>query len=445
YAAEQIGVSAAVRGNVELIQQGQTPRKASSGIPVYFEEKIISAADSGMQLMLLDKTTFTVGPDSEIVIDDMVYDPSGESSLAVSVAKGAFRYLSGEIGKKNPQNVRINTPTGEIGIRGTNLFATQTNGKWFFGLLGPGPNNNTGDKPGGFVFKNNQGEAKVTRPGYGFAVDVGGAPGTVGPIPPEVFAKFSEALAKQEEKNGDGDAKTEAKTESSSDGKSSLASTEEASGQKQAVTQAVAITQQITQAVQNEVMAISTAVATAESMSFKLLTYDEVRAYSGSANYAVTGAKLYGDPYKCDCSGSINQAQLEAEYAHYNSKSPGSAVGSYDFSVTANFTSRTLTGGWSNINVNGSALGGTSITSENLGLDASTNASGVLDYSSLTGTFDPTTISRQSTADSNYWIEGGMVFLDGGGALKPNLGQGLFIATSGVGDVVGGIELITPK
>ncbi len=451
HAAEQIGVSAAVRGNVELIQQGQTPRKASSGIPVYFEEQIISGVDSGMQLMLLDKTTFTVGPDSQIVIDEMVYDPSGDnSSLAVSVAQGAFRYLSGEIGKRNPQNVTINTPNGSIGIRGTNLFATQTNGNWFFGLLGPGPGNNSGDKPGGFVFKNAQGETSVSRPGYGFAVETGGAPGSVGPIPPEIYAKFNEAVSKQgksDDDNGNGGDNGDGGNGGggNGEGKQTLAGAEGQSGQAKAVTKIAAATQRVAQTVQSAVAEISTATATAAISSFKLLTYAEVRGFSGSANYSVTGGKLYANPYNCNCDTAINSEQLQAEYAHYVAKKIANeaSVGSYNFSVTADFTARTITGGWTNINVNGSALGGNSIVSENLDLLSGSTASATFDYSALSGNFDPTTISRASTADSNYYLEGGMVFLDG--AAKPNLGEGLFIATAGVGDVVGGIELIKPQ
>lgn len=451
-AVEQVGVSAAVRGNVELIQQGQTPRKASSGLPVYFEEKILSGTDSGMQLMLLDKTTFTVGPDSEIVIDEMVYDPTGgNSSLAVSVAQGAFRYLSGEIGKKNPQNVTINTPSGQIGIRGTNLFATQTNGNWYFGLLGPGPDNNTGDKPGGFVFKNELGEAQVTRPGYGFAVDVGGAPGSVGPIPPEVFAKFSEAVAKQGEAKKEGEednGKDSGTTGSGATEGASLASTEDASGQTAAIAQIAAVTQQVSQTVQSglaELTAASSATSVA-STSFEILTFDAVRGYSGSATYIQNSVKMFKDPnvFYSNCNCTITSAELQSAFSKLAYDSVNlTPVGTYDFSATANFTARTVTGAYTNINVSGAALSGTSIVGKTLGFDGTTSTAGVFNYNSSTGTFDPI-INTLASGVAGYNLDGGFTFLKSTGA-NPIMAQGLAITDTNGKDVVVGASIVRPQ
>ena len=466
HAAEQIGVSAAVRGNVELIQQGQTPRKASSGIPVYFEEQIISGADSGMQLMLLDKTTFTIGPDSEIVIDEMVYDPAGNnSSLSVSVAQGAFRYLSGEIGKHNPQNVTINTPSGSIGIRGTNLFATQTNGNWFFGLLGPGPGNNTGDKPGGFVFKNAQGEAKVSRPGYGFAVETGGAPGSVGPIPPEIYAKFSAAVSKQAKSDdengdgaGDGDGKddgtdsaktTEQKTEQKTE--SLLASTEETSGQKQAVTQVAAITQQLTQDVQGDIAAIS-AIASQSDVGKNLvvpegvyipLTFDDVRVFSGSATYGTTNIPIVtGALPDVGNNQELTGDEISAAKDIYLSQIAASTpiIGSYDYSATVDFTARTISGSYYNIGA--SATGTTSIISNaSLAFNhsyAGQTGAGILTYD-VWKVGDGTNIGTGGLPTGTN-LDAGMAFLKTN-TTKPDLGQVLMITDSNWNDAAFGMYI----
>ena len=113
-------------------------------------------------------------------------------------------------------------------------------------------------------------------------------------------------------------------------------------------------------------------------------------------------------------------------------------MGSYDFSVTADFTARTLNGSWSNINVSGSALGGTAITNETLNISS-------FSYANKSGIFDPQGFSVQSTSDANYWIEGGTTFVDRGAA-KPNLVQGLFIVDSSINeDVVGGMTVIAPQ
>ena len=37
---------------------------------------VTTKADSRLQVMLLDETVFTVGPESDMVLDEFVYDPS---------------------------------------------------------------------------------------------------------------------------------------------------------------------------------------------------------------------------------------------------------------------------------------------------------------------------------------------------------------------------------
>ena len=46
-----------------------------------------------MQLIFLDKTTLNVGPNSDLVIDEFIYDPSrGAGQMAVSMTKGVLRF-----------------------------------------------------------------------------------------------------------------------------------------------------------------------------------------------------------------------------------------------------------------------------------------------------------------------------------------------------------------
>ncbi len=67
-----------------------------------------------------DKTTLSIGEDARMVIDEMVYDPAAqEGSQLFSLMQGAFVITSGEIGKLNPEDVTVRTPTTTIGICGT--------------------------------------------------------------------------------------------------------------------------------------------------------------------------------------------------------------------------------------------------------------------------------------------------------------------------------------
>ena len=57
-----IGILGAISGTVKT----QT-RELKTGDKIYLGETILSGADSGTQILLLDQSTFTIGSDSEVV------------------------------------------------------------------------------------------------------------------------------------------------------------------------------------------------------------------------------------------------------------------------------------------------------------------------------------------------------------------------------------------
>ncbi len=90
----------------------------SIGQSVVFNQEINTDGTGLVQILLLDGTTFTVGPNSRIVIDEFVYNPAaGEARVVASVTKGAFRFIGGQTSRKSG-GATINTPVGTIGIRG---------------------------------------------------------------------------------------------------------------------------------------------------------------------------------------------------------------------------------------------------------------------------------------------------------------------------------------
>lgn len=127
FAADKAGVSAAVRGTVELTGiEGDAERDLSEGETyaggegVFLGDTVESQNDSGMQLMLLDETTFTIGPDSDLTIDEFVYDPStGAGELSAQATKGIFRFVSGSVTENNPDSTEIGIGSGTMGVRGT--------------------------------------------------------------------------------------------------------------------------------------------------------------------------------------------------------------------------------------------------------------------------------------------------------------------------------------
>lgn len=87
---------------------------------VYADERVDTRADGATNLVFLDQTNLYVGELSSVVLDRFVYDPaSQQGDVAISFAKGAFRFVTGQI--RNKDNVSLRTPTASMVIRGTTL------------------------------------------------------------------------------------------------------------------------------------------------------------------------------------------------------------------------------------------------------------------------------------------------------------------------------------
>lgn len=200
WAAPVIGTSAAVRGNVFVTTNG-AERKARVRDAIKLEDRVLTRDDSALQILLLDRTTFTVGQNCEMTIDRFVYDPATSAGeVSARVAKGAFRFMSGRIGTANPTNATVSTPSATIGIRGTSfegivgadaivlagLAGLSTSGAdrdsaSIIVLKGPGQRRNSTDQVGAITVSNGGGSSTLTAPNFAlFIPSAGAAP--VGPF-----------------------------------------------------------------------------------------------------------------------------------------------------------------------------------------------------------------------------------------------------------------------
>jgi hypothetical protein len=87
-----------------------------------------------------------------------------------------FRYVSGKIAVKNPNNVTVKLPTSTLGFRGTIVGGSiGADGQGLVGLLGPGDNNDAGAQTGSFTIEGLGGETEdVDRTGFGVQIGGGG-------------------------------------------------------------------------------------------------------------------------------------------------------------------------------------------------------------------------------------------------------------------------------
>jgi hypothetical protein len=189
FAAEQAGVSAAVRGEVALSRlQVAVGRQVVGGEAILLQDAIKSGQRSGMQILLLDETIFTIGPESELVIDEFVYDPkTSAGKLTAEITKGVFRFVSGKIAHEKPDDMKLKLPSGTLGVRGTMVAgsANEVEKSSRLVLLGEGPENDLGVPAGAFEACNVGKCVRVNRPGYGTSIDGPDAP----PATPFAFSR----------------------------------------------------------------------------------------------------------------------------------------------------------------------------------------------------------------------------------------------------------------
>jgi hypothetical protein len=127
-AVEPITVGAVdkVQANVEATQAGQT-RALVVNSDVYFRDQCHSGEGARLQATLKDGTQLTLGENATLVVDEFVYDPnSSRGELSIRIAKGAFLYVGGLIEGESGAKVRIQTPVGAIGVRGTTVWGAQS-------------------------------------------------------------------------------------------------------------------------------------------------------------------------------------------------------------------------------------------------------------------------------------------------------------------------------
>ena len=161
---EMIGVISAGIGDI----YNQKNEKLSTGSKIYFGDTILVKAQSNAQILLLDETALTVGEKSELTIDEFIYDPESKIGKIVSNIKiGTVRIITGEISKKNPDNLEVNIPTGSIGARGTEfVVVTESDEKSTVVLLGPGKKNTLGMIPGILNVSDGLNTVNISTPGF---------------------------------------------------------------------------------------------------------------------------------------------------------------------------------------------------------------------------------------------------------------------------------------
>lgn len=119
FSAEQAGTILVATNGVKAVAADGSSRVLTRNSPVFVGEKLVTGQGARVQVKFSDGSILALKPNTEMSVDQYVYEPQGAQAMFMSLARGGFRTVTGAIGKLNKKDYRISTPVATIGVRGT--------------------------------------------------------------------------------------------------------------------------------------------------------------------------------------------------------------------------------------------------------------------------------------------------------------------------------------
>src|SRR5580698_6969531 len=115
--ADPVGSVATLQGTASVTRNNATSTLALRD-PVYKNDVLQTNVDGTLGITFDDETTFTLKPNTRLAVDEFVYQEGGTGNAAIfNVVRGTAAFVAAEVAHTG--NMKIDTPTSSLGIRGT--------------------------------------------------------------------------------------------------------------------------------------------------------------------------------------------------------------------------------------------------------------------------------------------------------------------------------------
>src|SRR5689334_622061 len=153
--AQQVGTATAVNPSSEGTPSGGSTTTLTVGARVLHKEHIHTSPTGSVQLLFLDKSTLNIAPNTNLVIDEFVYDPASNSGhMLTKLTEGTLQYIGGALSHQGA--VTITTPAATIGIRGGTFTGSHSSSTGTVVI----------NQYGTVTISNGGGTVVITRPGF---------------------------------------------------------------------------------------------------------------------------------------------------------------------------------------------------------------------------------------------------------------------------------------
>ena len=121
----QVGEISELKGNGEVLRADQSDKLLAETSLDILSYDDVRTGNGRLGITFLDSSVVRLTEHSKIIIDEYIFDPNpSKSKMALKMASGTARFITGALGKIDKQNIRITTPSATIAIRGTDFTTT---------------------------------------------------------------------------------------------------------------------------------------------------------------------------------------------------------------------------------------------------------------------------------------------------------------------------------
>ncbi len=117
--AESIGQIKKLAGDVRIERNGKT-ETGKLGMPVFEKDIILTGSDGSVGLLFVDDSRMSAGPQSRLMLDEFSFnEKTDEGFFNASFLEGVFSVVAGKLTQKNPDALKVRTPSAVLAVRGT--------------------------------------------------------------------------------------------------------------------------------------------------------------------------------------------------------------------------------------------------------------------------------------------------------------------------------------